>query len=88
MSRTKVKEYKIPEFGDWFGCLACPEVSGLTRSHFIEHLKTVHKLESPIKGTRTLELHLDCEGYYFSQYSWTFGEIKASEDLIGPRGRC
>ena len=82
MSRTS---YRIPEFGTWFGCMKCPDAKGMSKEELVEHLKTVHFLESPIKGSRRMNCHLDCEGYYTSLYEWVFGDIKVAQETVGPR---
>ncbi len=62
---------------DVFICNNCNLELG-DRKQAIEHLKTIHKLETT-KGTRQMTLHVDGTNFFESQYTWTFGEVQLIE---------
>ena len=80
-----------PETETWqpkneWHCLSCDEQEGRSPSSMMEHLRGAHGLKEPIKGDKRMDLHMDCEGHYISNYTWTIaGEIKAAQVIVGPR---
>lgn len=82
---TKKREV---EFGSWFTCLTCgtEETAGLKNPEFVGHMTTVHGAQKPIQGTRNMTMHVDSADNYVSSYNWKFGDVRAVQTIVGPRG--
>lgn len=65
-----------------FKCETCKDnpIFRNSTKELIEHLKTVHDV-SDLKGTRSLDIHLDEPDYFRSVYSLDIHGIKVGETL-------
>lgn len=83
MPKTK----KEAQYENLFRCDTCQSDTdkAFTQAEMIEHLKTVHGLQSPIKGDRQLNMHLNMGSEHVSVYDWTFGDIKVTQSVTVPK---
>ncbi len=65
----------------WY-CEACQSKS-MTVETYMAHLKDVHKVRSTtnLTGKREMGLHIDAEGWYGTQYRWTWTRPKSAAGL-------
>mgnify|MGYP003440576923 CR=1 FL=1 len=66
----KAAEKKIVNQNVW---LCCDKT--FSQPEIVEHLKTVHNVQQPINGTRSMITHLDGREYFESHYKWKVGEL-------------
>ncbi len=83
------KPEKEIEFSSAWRCDTCPS-DAMTHVEMMEHLKTVHGLESKgLKCNKKMIFHLDCSDSYSSTYEVTVqsdkGAIKMTNSTVSPR---
>lgn len=68
---------------DWV-CSCSPDKI-MSHPEVMEHLKTVHKMEPPLKGKKSMIMHLDCADSFSSTYEWDINGLKLHQYTINPR---
>lgn len=51
------------------------------------HLREIHKLENPLKGTQTPRAFLDGRGWYSQIFELNFSGVILSKSVTGERGK-
>ena len=72
MSKTKAEK---PKPYNVFACLTCSPHVELTPEQVPAHLKEVHSVNES-KGKRTMQMHIDGDTWFSSEYDWDIGGIK------------
>lgn len=89
MTRRAATRERVTYSEAWW-CTTCGDGNGAerTKANMVAHLAEVHKLASPIKGSRKMALHLDSADRYVSNYEWRIGPrgvVRAVQSVTGPR---
>lgn len=69
-----------------FWCVTCNQKEAMDVVQMQEHMKTVHSLTTPLKGSRSGQFFMDLAGGYSNQYEWKFGDVRLTEVASGPKG--
>lgn len=82
-----MKTPKLPqEHKREFWCITCAQKNPMDLLQMQEHLKSVHGLTSPLKGSRSGQFFMDLAGGYSNQYEWKLGDVRLTEVSSGPKG--
>jgi hypothetical protein len=87
MTRRRAPRDRVVHTESWW-CSTCKDgqEAEKTTTAFLAHLETVHGMGRPVKGSRTMMMHLDMADRYVSTYEWTFANrVRAVESITGPR---
>jgi hypothetical protein len=84
VSRGRRRREPIATTSEWF-CVTCEDREPRGHGDAIAHLRLDHGLTGPIRGRRSMSLHLDMADRYSSSYDWTIGTIKLVQVVTGPR---
>lgn len=67
-------------------CPACDEKGELTHTEMMEHLRTIHKIETKgLKAKRSMLQHIDCADSFHSTWEWTIGDLRILNWTSNPR---
>lgn len=70
-----------PKFSNVFDCC---DLSFDGPEAIKKHLQEVHGI-TEFKGTRTMQMHLDCSDHHVTSYEWTIGSVKFAQCISCPR---
>lgn len=73
-------------FGSFWICLTCQPNPELEQKEMMEHMRTVHFIDtSNTRGHRQMMMHLDGSDFFSSQFEWEIGGLKFIQSTCNKR---
>lgn len=87
----KKRSKEVEPTNEWW-CQTCNTKEPMNHEGMIEHLKTVHALDTKgLKGKKSMLMHMDGDTWFSYQWEWTLGEgdkaVKMLQATTQPRAK-
>jgi hypothetical protein len=83
--QTKPKDTTPEEYNIW-GCITCNKMDGISHAEMMEHLKTIHGIDTKTaKGSKRMLMHSDSAKFYTYKYEWEIGGVRLLNELLEHR---
>lgn len=84
--KTK-KEKTQRRFGSFWICPNCKDDPEFEHDAMMEHLKTVHNIDTKTKGTKRVLMHLDGDTWFSWDYEWEINGLKFNQHTCQKRSK-